>query len=104
MHHSSIRRAVSTNAYTLLELLVVVVIISILAALLLPALSRAKERARRVNCSSNLHQIGVAMESYADESNCSLPMGHWTMQSPPPGEATMTLANKGMAFFSANFR
>jgi prepilin-type N-terminal cleavage/methylation domain-containing protein len=57
----------SKTAFTLIELLVVIAIITLLIALLLPSLARAREQARLVQCSSNLHQVGVGMQFYAND-------------------------------------
>lgn len=61
------------NAFTLVELLVVIAVIGILAALLLPALGRAKEQGKSTACISNLRQIGIAIQLYVQENNNRLP-------------------------------
>jgi len=63
------------GAFTLIELLVVIAIIAILAALLLPTLAGAKERARRASCKSSMRQFILAVHMYGDDNEQVVPSG-----------------------------
>jgi prepilin-type N-terminal cleavage/methylation domain-containing protein len=80
------------KGFTLIELLIVVAIISILTAMVLPAIYRAKEKAREVSCMNNLKQMGIILLLYAEDNDDWLPPGAW-------GEAFRIRAGVSMVLF-----
>lgn len=101
LHPSSLTRNGRTRGFTLIELLVVIAIIAILAAILFPVFSRARESARRAQCVSNIKQLGLGFLMYADDHDGRIPPfqayyrlqgGQWVV--PPGGVVSYTKSNQ----------
>src|SRR5262245_51249501 len=98
------RPARDRRGFTLIELLVVIAIIAVLIALLLPAVQSAREATRRIQCTNNLKQLGLAMHQYHESLN-ALPFGDLTYSWADFSSNTMLLPylEQGSLYNSINF-
>ena len=91
------------KGFTLIELLVVITIISILAAILLPALARAREQARKISCANNMKQMGIVFTMFSDENRERLPKGAPNNLYGEPGLIDSPISINDNRPFAANY-
>jgi prepilin-type N-terminal cleavage/methylation domain-containing protein len=99
LQQSRARNPKSSSGFTLIELLVVIAIIAILASLLLPALSRATQRAQGIKCVSNMKQMQLGWQMYVDDNNDRVPPNDaWTLAGGLPYDTNKTWVRGRMRY------